>query len=249
MKRMQFFCFRKESKPGVNNKMYQDDLLKHLEEENLSEFKELLQGKDKYNINAIHVRCKTFLAEASKKGLTKFVQALLNNGADPNIVCSIHLGKAAIHFAAEEGHIDVIKCLVNHPRTNKNAIDRRGNTALHLLASNFTVEGKNAEDCFSYLASLQDTNIRHRNAEGLSAICMAFKICSGEYSVDIWKVVLQRSDIRPEDRKLILDKYPDLREGIPENVEPIYTSDDAYTDLRNEEFETFKRKFKAEFLD
>ena len=250
---MQFFCFRKESKPGVNYKIYQDYLLKYLEENELEKFKELLESKDKYNINPDHVYGgnydKTCLAEASKKGLTQFIEALLNKGADPNIVSSIHFGKAAIHFAAEEGHIDAVKCLVNHPPTNKNAIDKHGNTALHLLASKLTVDGKNREAYFLYLANLKDVDIRHRNARDMSAISMALKKCSGKCSGHKWQDVLQRRDLRPEDRQLILDKYPDLKDDIRENIEPPYRYDDAYTDLRNKDFKTFKSKFKAEFVN
>jgi hypothetical protein len=40
-----------------------------------------------------------------------------------------------------------------------------------------------------------------------------------------------------------------LKECIPENIEHIYTYDDAYTELRKEKFETFKSEFKAEFVD
>ena len=224
-----------------------------MEEDNFSEFNKLLESKDKYNINPDHVyggNCdKTCLAEASKKGLTQFIEALLNNGADPNIVFNIHFGKAKIHFAAEKGHIDAVECLVSHRRTNKNAIDKYGNTALHLLASNFSVAGKNPEAKFSSLASQKEIDIRHRNAGDLSAICMAVEKCSGKCSGHKWQDVLQRRDLSPEDRQLILDKHPDLKDDIRENSGPLYRYDDAYADLRNKEFETFKRKFKAEFVN
>lgn len=224
-------------------------LLKYLEEENLSAFKKLLKDKDKYNINPDHVyggTCnKTCLAEASKEGLTEFIEALLNNGADPNVLCRLHFGNAAIHFAAKEGHINAIKCLVEHPHTNKNVINWYGETALHLLASNLTEKGKNAEECFSYLVSLEDTDIRHRDAEGLSAISMAVGKCSGQ----IWQALLQRRDLRPEDRELILYQHPEFKEDNPESIEPSYTHDDAYTDLRDGNFERFKDEFKEKFVN
>jgi len=244
---MTFFCFRKKSKPGVNSKTYQDSLLKYLKEENLSEFKKLLEHKDEYKINPDHVYDfnMTCLAEASMKGLTEFIKALLNNGADPNFVCRIHSGQAAIHFAAKEGSIDAIRCLIEHPRTQINAIDRQGNTALHLLASNLTVDDKNAGEFFSDLASLEGTNVRHRNIKGRSAIEMAIGKCSG----DVWKDVIRRRDLRPEDRQLILDKHPEFKKDNRENFESIYTHDDAYTDLRNKNFEGFKVKFKEEFVN
>jgi len=243
---MPFFCFRKKSNPGVNFKTYQEGLLKYLEDEKLSEFKKLLEHKDEYKINLDHVYgnpCyKTCLAEASKKGLTEFIKTLLKNGADPNTVCRIHLGRTAIHFAAKEGKIGAIKCLVEHPRTQINAIDCQGDTALHLLASNLTVDGKNAEECFSYLASLERTDVRHRNSECESAIKMAVGKCSR----DIWKDVLRRRDLRPKDRQLILDQHPELKEDNRESFEAIYTYtyDDAYTDLRKKKLRDSKLNSK-----
>ena len=246
---MPFFCFRKKSKPGVNYKTYQESLLKFLEELNLRGFENLLEHKDEYNINPDHVyggTCyKTCLAEASMRGLTDFIETLLKNGADPNIVCSVHSGRAAIHFAAEQGHIDAIRRLVEHPDTNINAIDRYGNTALHLLASNLTVEGKNAKACFLYLASKENTNFRHRNAKGLSAIKMAVGKCSG----DIWQKVLRIHDLRPEDRQLILNQHPEIQEDNQETIQFIYKHYDAYTDLRNKDFTTFIDLFKEEFVN
>ena len=246
---MTFFCFRTESKPGVNYKTCQENLLKYLETKKLSEFEELLNNKANYKINPDHEyggTCnKTCLAEACMRGQTEFIEALLKKGADPNFVCILHCGQAAIHFAAKEGYIDAIKCLVKHPRTQINAINEHGDTALHLIASNLTVEGKKAEECFSYLASLEGTDIRHRNAEGLSAIKMAV----GKCSADIWQDVLRRPDLRPEDRQLILKQHPEFKRDNRENFEPIYTHDDAYTDLRNKNFEEFKAKFKEEFVN
>lgn len=246
---MQFCCFRKKSKPRVNYKKYQEDLLEYLEGGNLSEFKKLLENKDKYNINPDHEyggTCnKTCLAEASKKGLTEFIEALLNNGADPNFVCPLHFGSTAIHFAAEEGHTDAIRCLVKHRHTNINAVNRYGETALHVLASKLTEKGKDPEACFSYLASLKDTNVRHRDADGRSAISMAVGKCSGQ----VWQAVLRRHDLRSEDRELILKEHPEFKEDNAESIELPYTHDDAYTDLRSGHFERFKREFKEEFVN
>ena len=237
---------QEKSNPGVNYKTYKKSLLKYLEKGNDSGFETLL---NKYDINLDHVyggTCnKTCLAEASKRGQTDFIETLLKNVADPNIVCSIHFGRAAIHFAAEQGHKEAIIRLVEHPDTNINAIDMYGDTALHLLASNLTVEGKNAEACFLYLASKENTNFRHRNAEGLSAIKMAVGKCIG----DIWQKVLRSHDLRPEDRQLILNQHPEIQEDNQETIQLIYTHDDAYTDLRNKNFTTFIDLFKEEFVN
>ena len=240
------FCFRKKSKSSVNYKQHQENLLKYLKERNLSKFRKLLERKNEYKINPDHVyggNCnKTCLAEASKQGLTEFIEALLTNGADPNVVSLIHFGNAAIHFAAENGHINAIKCLVQHPHTHINAINDQEETALHLAASNLTKE--NAEACFSYLVR-EGINIRHQNAQGQSAIAMAVGKCHGH----IWQAVLRRRDLRPEDRELILGKYPKFKEYSLEKIEPMYTHDDAYMDLRNEKFGRFKKKFQKEFVN
>jgi ankyrin repeat protein len=253
---MPFFCFRKKSKPGVIYKIDQESLLEYLEKGNLRDFENLLKHKDEYNTDLDHVygrTCnKTCLAEASKRGRTKFMKALLNNGANPNFVCGLHFGRAAIHFAAVEGKVDAIRCLVEHSPTQTNdhhtqinAIDNRGDTALHLIASSLTVKGKHAEECFSYLASRKDADVRHRNAKGLSAISMAVGKCS-EY---IWEAVLERSDLRPEDRQLILDWYPKLKKDNQVTIETIYTHDDAYTALRDKDLINFKGKFKKDFVN
>jgi hypothetical protein len=87
---MPFFCFRKKSKPGVTSKRDQERLLEYLKQGDLKNFENLLEHQKENNINPDHVyggTCnKTCLAEASKRGMTKFIEALLNNKADPNIV-------------------------------------------------------------------------------------------------------------------------------------------------------------------
>jgi ankyrin repeat protein len=235
-------------KSSVRCKLSQEFLLEYLEERNLTAFTNLLENKDTNNIDPNHEYSdpyyKTCLAIASERGLVEFIEALLHHEADPNLICKTRRGNAPIHFAAEKGNVHAIKCLVGHPATNVSAINRYGETALHISAQNLTKNDK-AEECFSYLVSLPGMSISHRNVRGRSAISEAIGKCSG----DTLQQALQRHDLRPEDRKLILDNHPELKDEAPESIEPTYTHDDAYMDLRNENLDRFKDNFKEEFAN
>jgi ankyrin repeat protein len=237
------------SKFNATCKQNQQRLLEYLEDENLSAFTDMLQNKDINNIDPNHENgdpyYKTCLVIASQKGLVEFMEALLANGADPNLICRHRNGNAPIHFAAEKGHLDAIKCLVRH-HVNLSVINKRGETALHVSARHLakTISDK-AEECFSYLANQTDMSLSHRNTQGQSAISEVV----GKCSEDTLQKVLQCCDLRPEDRKLILEKYPKLKVDAREITEPPYTHDDAYMDLRNGNIDRFKKNFKKEFAN
>ena len=55
-----------------------------------------------------HPYYKTFLDIASSEGLTDFVQFLLELGANPNRINESH-NRAPLHFAVENGHVDVVQ--------------------------------------------------------------------------------------------------------------------------------------------
>jgi ankyrin repeat protein len=245
---MDLFCCRKMVKFCVTYKQDQERLLKYFKDGNLPAFNNLLKRKDKNKIDPNHEYTElygmTILAEASKEGKVEFIKVLLENNADPNVFLN---GKAPIHFAAENGKLDAIKCLVDH--TNINAMNRMWETALHLSARSLRKDD-NAEMCFSYLASLQRMHVSQRNIKGQSAISEAVDKCSR----DTLQEVLKRRDLTAEDRKLILDKYPDLQDSAPESAESAestesaYTHVDAYIDLKDKNFERFRDKFKEEFV-
>ncbi|KDR14973.1 transient receptor potential cation channel protein painless-like [Zootermopsis nevadensis] len=236
------------SKFKVTGKQNQQHLLKYLEDGDFGAFINLLKGKDKNDINLNHEYSdpyyKTCLAIACQKGMVEFVEVLLANNADSNLICKSYDGNAPIHFAAENGQIHVIKRLVQHPDTNISAINRKGETALHLSARSL---GKNdkAEECFSYLASIPGMSASHRSANDRSAISDAVGKCSG----GTLQKVLQRRDLRPEDRNLILHNHPELKDEVPESAEHTYAHDDAYMDLRNGNVDTFRHNFKEEFVN
>jgi ankyrin repeat protein len=236
------------SKFNVTYKHDQKQLLKCLEDGDLAAFKNLLRNKDRNNIDPNHEYCsphyKTCLAIASQKGMVKFIEVLLANNADPNQICKIHNGNAPIHFAAENGQFDAVKCLVQHPATIVSIINRKGETALHLSARSLT-KCEKAEACFSYLASLPGMSVSHTSVKGVSAVSEAVK----KFSRNTLQEVLQRRDLRPEDRECILSKHPELKDEAPDSIEITYSHYEAYMDLRHGNFGKFKCNLKKEFVN
>lgn len=70
------------------------------------------------NLNHINREGFTALHIAAQKGLSKLVEALLKNGASPNIQSGITELKTALHFAVENDSVDVLQVFVNHQQSN-----------------------------------------------------------------------------------------------------------------------------------
>jgi len=68
------------------------------------------------------------LCELSAKGDLKGVKRVVNMGAHPN--AGDYDGRTPLHLAASEGHLDVLKFLLNVKGTNINVVDRWGGTPL-----------------------------------------------------------------------------------------------------------------------
>ena len=90
-------------------------LLASLESRHYAAFKSFINKalkKHPSGVNIDHVFPhpyeKTFLDIASSNGLEEFVELLLDLGANPNKINEAH-NRAPIHFAAENGHVDVLK--------------------------------------------------------------------------------------------------------------------------------------------
>ncbi|XP_029003684.2 cyclin-dependent kinase 4 inhibitor C isoform X2 [Betta splendens] len=71
-------------------------------------------------------------------GHAAVADALLRNGADPNVRDPL-LGLCVIHDAAREGFVDTVRVLIGHG-ADVNVADARGNLPLHLAAREGHVE-------------------------------------------------------------------------------------------------------------
>lgn len=70
------------------------------------------------NLNHINREGFTALHIAAQKGLSNLVEALLKNGASPNIQSGITELKTALHFAVENDSVDVLQVFVNQQQSN-----------------------------------------------------------------------------------------------------------------------------------
>lgn len=74
----------------------------------------------------------TALADAAKRGDTKGVRFLLKDlKANPDASCDCPAHRTALHYAAQGGHADTVKVLLEHG-AKLNALDSRGKNALHV---------------------------------------------------------------------------------------------------------------------
>ena len=72
------------------------------------------------------------LLQASVDGRIKNVKALLHEGSDPNTADA--KGKTALHLAADKGHEEIVKRLLDCEQTNPTAVDQEGILALYVAA-------------------------------------------------------------------------------------------------------------------
>ena len=75
----------------------------------------------------------------SKKGFDELASLLLKANADLHLQDSF-LNESAIHHAAMEGHIEIIRLLMCHAKRNLDDANIRGETALHMAAANNHLE-------------------------------------------------------------------------------------------------------------
>jgi len=83
-----------------------------------------IEGRDRYPYMQY-----TPLIHAAQKGLVAVVRYLLDQGADIN-ARSNSSGQSALHTAAESGHLDAVKVLIEYG-ANKHATCEEGETPLH----------------------------------------------------------------------------------------------------------------------
>nr|XP_033343079.1 transient receptor potential cation channel protein painless-like [Megalopta genalis]XP_033343080.1 transient receptor potential cation channel protein painless-like [Megalopta genalis]XP_033343081.1 transient receptor potential cation channel protein painless-like [Megalopta genalis]XP_033343082.1 transient receptor potential cation channel protein painless-like [Megalopta genalis] len=115
-----------------------EQLLDSLRSRNIKLFASLLEqiSKSGVDINRVYPGepGETCLDIACMEGLTDFVPILLEKGADVNRI-NEDANYAAIHYAMEQGHEDVLRVLLENPMVNPN-LQAASQTALHIAVSN-----------------------------------------------------------------------------------------------------------------
>ncbi|XP_033728389.1 ankycorbin-like [Pecten maximus] len=85
-------------------------------------------GITESELNTRDANGRTILFYASRNGKTQVVKNLLNAGSDPNIP-DVE-GSTPLHEATERCHLDIVKILLKNDKTDINAKNRNGQTAL-----------------------------------------------------------------------------------------------------------------------
>ena len=148
-----------------------------------------------------HPMNKTLLDMSCCEGRVDFVERLLKRGANANRINETH-NRAPIHFAAEAGHADVLKCLLNEKRTNPD-LKVAQQTALHIAVRN------DKPDCVRVLLE-NGANPNIANSKGLTPIHIA--AASGKR--EMVQLILNESKKFP----LNLDGFKDFREKTTREV-------------------------------
>ncbi len=165
-------------------KVLESDVLRALEENDLSRAREMLNVEYKRLhswMSMFDVPPFPLLQLAATAGFADCVKVMIKNGVDVNAVNKSK--DTALHKAAEKGHVDVAKALIQNGADVNAVVDAIffGNTALHLATQNDNV------DLVKVLI--------HSGAD-VNAVCKLFQqtalhIAVGEGRVDVAKVLLQ----------------------------------------------------------
>nr|CAD7257545.1 unnamed protein product [Timema shepardi] len=150
-----------------------------------------------------------------------FVKELLGIGVRPYRT-SVYT--EPIQFASAGGHSRTLEILLSDPRTNINAEDSSGRTALHHVARNFKDSDKNAaryQECLTILLKRHDLKINQPNKKGFTAIHEAARIPSENCVREFLKQVNSQLDLDTHygmgktARTTIIEKLPSLERLLP----------------------------------
>ncbi|WP_353288619.1 ankyrin repeat domain-containing protein [Wolbachia endosymbiont (group A) of Pogonocherus hispidulus] len=125
---------------GVNHLFAVEYGLLHLAiHNNLENVVNALLGVEGINANAKNGYGDTPLCKAARRGCTKTIRALIDNGADVNEKDNHEC--TPLHLACENGQTEVVNLLLKREDIDVNAISKDGYTPLHLVASHYSDEG------------------------------------------------------------------------------------------------------------
>lgn len=134
-----------------------DRMINFVENNNVSELKNLLESETEIDINKPTPKGKTALICASEKGFVDSVKVLIQY---PN--CNINLGDSngytALHQSALNGHVNVIRELVTRSDTDINVQERDGMSPLHIACREGSLE------CVKILLHHEKCNVNLRDS-------------------------------------------------------------------------------------
>ncbi|XP_029055599.1 transient receptor potential cation channel protein painless [Osmia bicornis bicornis] len=182
-------------------------LLDSLRSKDIGSFKNLVEQSLKKQPSSIDINYpypnrsdETCLDIACKNGLPEFVRFLLEKGAKVNTINEAH-NRGPIHFATENGHVQVLAVLLDEPTLNPN-LEAGQQTALHMAVK------KNDLNCAEVLLE-KGASPNIPNNKGLTALHMA----AMKGQKDMVNLILQKSK-----HGLDLDNYKDYNNQTTRDV-------------------------------
>lgn len=158
--------------------------------------------------DAEHQRGQHLLHWAADKGYKKLTQHLLEWGSAHDVNVRDSLCNTPLHYAAQRGHIDVVRVLLAQPNVDINAENHRNETPLHLAAK----EGR-----YQVVKELSlETTGRLRAAEEDKDDRTALQLAVENRHKDIQKLLLERPDVQEYVNGLYRDRqvYVDAANAI-----------------------------------
>ncbi|BES90102.1 Transient receptor potential cation channel protein [Nesidiocoris tenuis] len=181
-----------------------------------------------------------------EKYKSNYIGALLNRGANPNLING-RTKKGPIHQVAINEDAESMTALLDHKDTDPNLLDNFGSTAIHYACKNNDLKTIQA------ILNRTDVNLNIANRKGKTPLHVILdKEPSSEY-LDVLRLLLSSSkiDLSLTDsddvslEQLLAEAYPDLMEGYPvAGVTPAGSNVDA-----SHLFQLLRRNNHQQFLE